>query len=457
MIAVDRRIAIAFVAVLVAALAALAVATPPPARAQTPPPADSVHLAGFLNAYRTERVRLPDHLQLDTGWSESCRLHNIYSRLNSSLAHGEIEGFPGYTKEGNWVARLSVLYWNTNWTYESNPFETAPFHLHQLLNPRLDRVGASENDNFGCMTSLASRNRPAPRGLETYTYPRDGALHRPSEVAVEGPYTPGSRVGIPEGTRTGPYLYFMFDGPWNAAWSTSKVNSASVTGPNGPVEVKVVDQQTPDAGRYLPIGAEVIPVQPLAPNARYTVNLTATVTDPYSNQQNGKYVPKNYDVNHSFSFSTNGGRGEIATSVRQDPTQPLQETDVPAPETQRAYKPPIPEILKAKVRGANVHVTADVGEVGELTATLLNRRHKGKGQWKSIDVRKKSKGEVKLVGRIPVGVSFVRVDSSDLEHFQPEVDYGPKDNPDGHSDVLGPGEEPSGEEDGSTLRLVRTK
>ena len=423
---------------------------------------DSVHLVNYLNNART-LARMPSDVQHDAGWSESCRLHNIYSSLNLYLAHSEIEGLPGYTTEGDWVARLSVLYWNANWTENSNPFETAPFHLHQLLNPRLDRVGASENNNFGCMTSLASRNRRAPRGIETYTYPAQGALHRPSEVAAEGPYTPGSKVGIPEGTRTGPYIYFSFDGPWNAAWSSSKVNSAMMTGPNGQlVETRLVDQKTPDAGRYLPIGAELIPVQPLQPNAMYSVSISATVTDPYSNQvngkpvpANGKYVPKDYEVNHSFNFFTNGGRGEIANSVRQDPTQPIQETDEPAPQTRRAYKPPIPEILKAKVRGANVHVTADVGEVGELTATLQNRRHKGKGQWKAIDVRRKSQGKVKLVGRIPVGVSFVRVDSSELENFQLEVEYGPKENPDGHSDVLGPGEEAGGE-DGATMRLVRT-
>jgi hypothetical protein len=435
MIAFDRRVVAVAVSVFAVLLAALSLGAVR-AQAQGPEP---VHLVSFLNNYRA-KVNLPGQVEHDAKWSEACRLHNVYSRLNSSIGHSETPGLPGYTTEGAWAAKVSVLYWGSKWTVDSNPFETAPFHLHQLLNPRLDRVGASENDDFGCMTSLASRNRPAPSRTTTYTYPAENQTHRPSEVAAEGPYTPGSKVGIPEGTRTGPYLYVMFDGPWNAGWSYAQVSSATLTGPNGTVETKVVDQKTPGAGQYLPIGAQVIPVQPLQPNSRYTATVTGKVTDPYAGHADGKWVPKVYDVSHTWAFNTSGARAAAtpAPVLRQDPSSPLTETDHPAPQHRRAYRPPIPEVLDADVRGANVHVKVDVGDVGQVRAILSNRRHRSRGNWKTIDVRKDSIGTVKLVGRVPVGVSWIRVDSKNLEDFQPEVEHGPKDHPEGHSDILGP-------------------
>jgi hypothetical protein len=427
--------------VVAIAIAASTFAAAPAALAQSPDPSPA-DLVKLLNDYRTA-IGLPGPVPEDAKWSEACRRHNEYSIRNDFIGHSQDKNRPGYSSEGEWAAQVSVLYAGSTWTATRNPFETAPFHLHQLLNPRLDRTGASEVRGRGCIVTLGSRGRVAPKDPVTYTYPASGATHRPSEVASEGPYTPGSRVGIPEGTRTGPYLYLMFDGPWNAGWSKAKVKSASLTGPAGAVELKAVDGTTPGAGQYLPIGAELIPVQPLQPNVTYTASVAATVTDPYHSYDHGKkeWVPKDYDVSHTWSFATSaqGLRAAPGPGARQGEVPILQEADFPAPEQRHAETPPVPWILKAKVRGANVHVTADVGEVGHVTATLSNRRHKGKGKWRAIDVREDSIGKVKLVGRVPVGKSWVRVDTAELEHFQPEVEHGPKDNPEGHSDPLGSG------------------
>lgn len=412
-----------------ALLAAIAGATPAGAQSASP-----TEVVGFVNSYRAA-IGLPGTIAHEPRWSEACRLHNEYGSRHRVLAHSEDPAKPGYTAEGHWAGQNSVLYAGSMWTQTRNPFETAPFHLHQLLNPRIDRMGASENSGYGCATTLASRGRAAPAGTVTYTYPANGRSHRSSEVASEGPYTPGSRVGIPEGTRTGPYLYVMFDGPWNAGWSRSKVDSATMTGPGGAVEVRIVDQTTPGAGVYLPIGAQIIPVAPLQAGATYTVSVAGTVTDPYDSHANGQWVPKNYPVSHTWSFTATA---EALRSARQDGAPSLQETDFPVPRQRDANPPPKPSILKAKVRGPNVHVLADVGDVGHVTALLENRRHKGRGKWRTIDTREDALGRVKLVGRVPVGVSYVRVDSSDLERFQPEVVHGPKDHPEGHSETLGP-------------------
>jgi hypothetical protein len=416
----------------IAALALACFAPAPAALAQAPGPTPA-QIVGFINDYRA-RIGLPGPIAHDENWSRACAQHNEYQRLNNTMGHSQDKSKPGYSAEGDWAAKNSVLYAGSTWTATRNPFEVAPFHLHQLLNPRIDRMGASENGSFGCATSLASRNREAPKDTVTYTYPANNATHRAAETASEGPYTPGSRVGIPEGTRTGPYLYLMFDGPWNGGWSKAKLDSATVTGPGGPVEVKTVDGYTPGAGQYLPVGAEIIPVAPLTPGATYTIDVAATVTDPYADHDNNGWVPKTYKLTHRWSFTAAPAR----SAARQDGSTLLAETDFPAPSQRHANPPPLPEILEAEVRGPNVHVIADVGEVGELTAVLSNRRHRSRGKWRTIDVRRNAFGEVKLVGRVPVGSSWIRVDSKNLEHFQLEVEHGPKDHPEGHSDVLGP-------------------
>jgi hypothetical protein len=435
----------------IVALALACFAPAPAAFAQVPDPTPT-QIIGFLNDYRA-RIGLPGPIAHDENWSRSCQLHNEYQVRNKTMGHSQDPAKPGYTKEGDWAARNSVLYWGGTWSATANPFETAPFHLHQLLNPRIDRMGASENGPSGCATSLASRNRAAPEKTVTYTYPANGATHRSAETAREGPYTPGSRVGIPMGTRTGPYLYLMFDGPWNAAWSKAKLDSAAMTGPSGPVEIKTVDAYTPGAGQYLPVGAEVIPVQPLAPGVTYTIDVAATVTDPYAAHENGGWVPKHYKLTHRWSFTTSAARADAA---RQDDGTLLAETDFPVPSQRRANPPPLPEILEAEVRGPNVHVTADVGEVGDVTAVLSNRRHRSRGKWRTIDVRRSAFGEVKLVGRVPVGVSWIRVDSKDLENFQPEVEHGPKDHPEAHSETVGPDGTEGGEAESARV-LVRTR
>jgi len=175
-----------------------------PARADVGGPA----IVGFLNAQRAAQG-VPSGIVEDASLSDGCAKHNAYDRINGVLTHGEDPSRPGYTQEGDQAGKTSVLYAGSGpWTGSHDPFEAAPIHLHQLLAPRLDRMGASEDQGYGCATTLASRNRPAPASDVTYTYPGDGATAwSPAQTAAEGPYTPGERVGIPAGTTTGPYLY----------------------------------------------------------------------------------------------------------------------------------------------------------------------------------------------------------------------------------------------------------
>jgi len=261
-------------------------------------------IVGFLNAQRAAH-NLPAGIVEDPELSQGCARHNVYGQLNGLLTHHEDPARPGYTPEGAQAGRTSVLYRSgAPWSAGSNPFETAPLHLHQLLAPRLDRMGASELQGHGCATTLASRSRPAPASDVTYTYPGQGATSWPTaQVAAESPYTPGERVGIPAGTRTGPYLYVSFDGPDLGVGDTAAASSASLRGPDGEVEVAVVDNHTPGLEGYLPTGMEVIPRAPLRPYATYTASIAARV--PSSGGRPSRVF------RHRWSFTT----GPIANAV----------------------------------------------------------------------------------------------------------------------------------------------
>ena len=287
------------------AILALAVLGASPAAADVA----GTDITAFLNAQRAAQG-VPAGIVEDPALSDGCAKHNAYGLTNGVLTHGEDPALPGYTPEGDQAARTSVLYQGAGpWTAGHNPFETAPIHLHQLLAPRLDRMGASENAGYGCATTLASRARPAPVADVTYTYPGDGATAwQPSQLAAEGPYTPGELVGLPAGTTTGPYLYVMFDGPDLTVFDTATATSATLTGPDGPVDVAVVDNHTPGLDGFLPTGMQVIPRAALRPNASYTASVAASVSTQ------GRTGPARAFA-RTWSFTT-GGLGNAVRITR---------------------------------------------------------------------------------------------------------------------------------------------
>jgi hypothetical protein len=263
-------------------------------------------IVSFLNAQRAANG-IPAGIVEDPTLSAGCAAHDNYGALNHVLVHTEDSGKPGYTAAGKTAAETSVLYAGAGpWTATRDPFEQAPIHLHQLLAPRLDRMGAAETQGYGCATTLASRHRPAPAQNITYTYPGDGVQGWvSSQIAAEGPYTPGQQVGIAAGTRTGPYLYVSFDGPALDPFATAQATDATLTGPGGPIPVAIADNTTTGLTNYLPTGMEVIPRDALKPMSVYTASVAATVT-PFGG---GATIP----FSHTWSFTTGGGQENAAT------------------------------------------------------------------------------------------------------------------------------------------------
>ena len=254
---------------LAAASVAACLLTPASASATTA--ADAI---AHLNAQRAAHG-LPADVVENPRWSEGCRLHNVYRAANGTGAdpHDEDPGLPHYTDLGREAARSSVLA-SGGWPADgSNPWEYAPIHLMQLLAPDLAVTGWAD----GCMWTFPGYTRPAPEQPHLLSYPGDGASIYPEETADEWPFTPGEFVGLGRAT-TGPHLYVFAPGTMR-----SRITAATLTGPDGPVEVRTVDNHTSGAqgelGPYLPSGGIVIPVAPLRAGAEYSASATVVADD----------------------------------------------------------------------------------------------------------------------------------------------------------------------------------
>jgi hypothetical protein len=226
-----------------------------------------------LNAERA-RLGIPGQIVENAEWSRRCALHNHYLALNGTLTHDEDPASPGFTADGRWAGQHSVLAMAQRFDFVS--FASAPLHLLQLLTPRLAQTGVAESEGFVCMTTWPGYRTFEGRAgtVRVFTYPARGARNVPGvERAGEQPLVPGTFVGIPAGARTGPYLLVYADGGWSG-WST-RVSEASLRGPRGEVETRIVDRSTAGIGDYVPPGAGlVIPVRPLAPGRTYEARVT---------------------------------------------------------------------------------------------------------------------------------------------------------------------------------------
>lgn|GEM_PF-3264415 len=363
-------------------------------------------IVSFLNAQRAANG-IPAGIAEDPSLSSGCAAHDDYGRVNDVLVHDEDPAKPGYSAAGRTAAQTSVLYAGGGpWTAAVNPFEQAPIHLHQLLAPRLDRMGAAEKQGYGCATTLASRARPAPAAQITYTYPGNGVRDWPvSQVASEGPYTPGQQVGIPAGTRTGPYLYVSFDGPTLDPGATAQATGATLTGPDGAaLPVAVADNTTPGLEDYLPPGMEVIPRAALQPQTTYAASVTATVTP----SGGGAPVP----FSSAWSFTTGGTAAAPVVPVAPDPAPVLVPAPAPAV-TPAAVVPPaaapaaavraIARVAgtRARIRGRALTVALRCSAACTLkaggTLTIGTRR----ATLKAVTFRRGSAGAI----TVPIGMS----------------------------------------------------
>ncbi|MGB7160163.1 MAG: hypothetical protein WBD40_19000 [Tepidisphaeraceae bacterium] len=228
----------------------------------------SEYSARVVRALNAERAAngIPAGIVERSDWSLACEMADSYFAENGQT-HFFDPSKAGYTPQGAWAASNSVLggaWFIDGYSNDADPYLGAPYHHMQLLSPWLAETGGSP----GCQTTWPGYTRPAPATPQLFTFPGDGVRDvRFEEKAAESPYVPGDLVGLPEGTTTGPHLYVMPFGDERPG----RLAGASLTGPNGPVDIRTVDGYSGQQVASDP-GAFIIPVKPLRPNTTYAAS-----------------------------------------------------------------------------------------------------------------------------------------------------------------------------------------
>jgi hypothetical protein len=232
--------------------------------------------AGMLEAFNTERAlnELPLVGEVNAQQEAGCANHLSYMALNGgALVHGEEPARAGYTPEGNFengAGGSEVLSAAPGWRLGANPWATAPIHLYLMFNPAVVSTGYADDERFACQRMAERHVQSAPLTFYAWTG-ANGRIGVPTATtAREAPYTPQQLVGIPDGQATGPNLMVF------SAGNLGVVRAAGLTGPTGPVAVKLVNEQTRSAagsGSWFRGGAVIIPTAPLAPQATYTATV----------------------------------------------------------------------------------------------------------------------------------------------------------------------------------------
>jgi hypothetical protein len=237
-------------------------------------PGHAISGSGIVAKYNALRTAngFPAGIVEDADWSRKCALHNHYAAFNgndSPNPHQETPGKPAYTADGDWAARNGLLagssVWYDAWKEELLPFATAPFHMAAILAPGVTRMGAADTEQHVCVGASGEPARARPATDTLYSYPGNG---QSAEWAVntggEYPYSPNRLAGLPENIVTGPNIIVFWNG---AASPLTRLISATLAGPSGPVAVKIVGR---DQGSFVaPSSGFIIPVKPLAPGTSY--------------------------------------------------------------------------------------------------------------------------------------------------------------------------------------------
>jgi hypothetical protein len=232
--------------------------------------AEIVHLLSL----QREANGIPGALRERTDWSAGCAKHNYYEEQTGEFGHEEDPSSPYYSEEGDLAGRSSVIAYGSSWS-DGNPWENAPIHLLQMLAPQMSETGAAESHGRNCLTTWPGYQRPSPATPTAYSYPGNGVTGVvPVEYAAESPFIPGDFLGLPEGTATGRYLLTYLSGTFNFSEATKITATATLSGPSGPVDLRIIDSTSSDIGAYMPPpSAFLIPVQPLQPQAGYQADV----------------------------------------------------------------------------------------------------------------------------------------------------------------------------------------
>ena len=265
--------AVALVAILPSS--ALAEATP------TPIPADADWLT-TVNYFREMSGLAP--VTEDAMLSDGSYKHSCYMVRNGIISHDQVAGLPGYTPEGHAAGQ------NGNVAVSSSAAATArshielwmtgPFHAIGVLRPNLERVGfgkcadpAASRWRSGATLDVLRGRGPAAARTSPVLFPGNGSTTSLNRFIVETP-DPRPYCGYPTGIENPTGLPIIALMPEAVTGSVS----ASVTGPNGPLQTCAMSQHTTDGvARNILAGDNAIvaiPRFPLSPGT-YTVTVSS--------------------------------------------------------------------------------------------------------------------------------------------------------------------------------------
>ncbi|HSB85324.1 MAG TPA: CAP domain-containing protein, partial [Ilumatobacteraceae bacterium] len=242
------RFAVASLAVVTATVAGSAfdvvgavLSTSQVAHASNPSPAFIAPTADWLttvNYYRAMAGVGP--VVADPGMSAGAAAHSCYMLYNG-ISHDEVPGLPGYTPEGDAagnngnVAVSSAI--NTSERSHVELWMTGPFHAIGVLRPNLRSSGFGKCDlpdtptwHSGATLDVLRGLVSAPRPSNPILFPGNGTTTNLDRFIVESP-NPLSFCGwsAPAGL---PVIAMMPEAASDA--------SATLVGPNGPIEVCVL-------------------------------------------------------------------------------------------------------------------------------------------------------------------------------------------------------------------------
>jgi hypothetical protein len=236
--------------------------------------------------------------------------------------HTEEPGRPGYSEAGRAAAGSAVLSNAPSVGLETN-WEDWPFHFAQLLSPKLSVSGYAD----GCIYTWPGYQRPEPATLTTFVYPGDGA----------------------RGT-TSPYLYVLGYGGRTTA---ATLSDATLTGPAGPIALRVVDNRSADT---LPPGGFLVPQTPLEHRTPYTAQVTLT------SDQGARDVRR-------WSFTTGTVSDGQTLYGEAGPTTVLPATGVPA-----ARRPKVTlSLYRTSAGGTQARIAARGLTIGRRARVTVRR------------------------------------------------------------------------------------
>ncbi len=192
--------------------------------------------------------------------------HHIQGTAVLRVLNGQrsVNGIPSFTKDQQnfasaWCPREGAAFppgeWEQDWSprdtwnKSTTPYLRAPLHQQALYNPLFTVMGDQSYKGQDCFGAGGPVEEPSSPHFYMVIQAQGRHNVPTSELAEEGPFTPGQLVGIRAGTTTGPYIILYATGlPGECGYcgqasSSAEISAYSLKRTGGAVvaHVKMVD------------------------------------------------------------------------------------------------------------------------------------------------------------------------------------------------------------------------